>query len=641
MLKLFRYFFVILLIASGLTLGQSGVLKKDISKQITNPNFDGPVSLTTNNGKTVFSVTNPVNGDVIAQTDYDLFSNSVIRKQIAYYDNTVHFAPMIRGHLSTATRRVVTYIYNNGTNYVQVPVFDTTANSGWPHIDVSNTGQFAGTVAIVGHTPNRLALWDASSSTFTVSDAFQPNTDPSVQWSGDNIFLATSGNRLIFDFWKTTDVGSSFTKFADITNYHPTPIYWKENGGVEVGMAKSPNEQNLLFFGTNVGSGHVYDDDTVTRANSDNVWLVKSTDAGATFTGMSIGWDGDLTLLDYKFNQLVDTVTYTVGANQYTVILNQQVEFTHAPLFENFGQVEMVIDNNGVVHAVANGYGLAFANVVVTRPDGSGVKDTVLINANSAVFPVLYWNSVSNKWKAISDPAVDQLSDVIMADKRPLNGIGQSFPSISICPDGTHLYAIWTGPEIIDGQINIDASSDKFYTDLFHAYSIDGGTTWTYGGTLVNTPNKGDIYGHAAEFLQEDGNSYTAHILYLEDQISGSAIQSQGALSQNPLMYKKYTFVASGVEGNDIVVNNFELGQNYPNPFNPVTNIKYSVPVSGNVVLKVYDVLGREVATLLNSVQEAGSHSINFDASALSSGMYIYTLTTGNYTASKKMMLMK
>ncbi len=89
------------------------------------------------------------------------------------------------------------------------------------------------------------------------------------------------------------------------------------------------------------------------------------------------------------------------------------------------------------------------------------------------------------------------------------------------------------------------------------------------------------------------------------------------------------------------VVKNFALDQNYPNPFNPTTKISYSIPVKSNVVLKVYDVIGREVASIINATQDAGKHTINFNASKLSSGLYFYTLQAGSFTQTKKMMLIK
>lgn len=85
----------------------------------------------------------------------------------------------------------------------------------------------------------------------------------------------------------------------------------------------------------------------------------------------------------------------------------------------------------------------------------------------------------------------------------------------------------------------------------------------------------------------------------------------------------------------------YSLDQNFPNPFNPTTTIRFAVPVSGFVLLKVYDALGREVATLVNEFQTTGAYSVSFDASKLSSGIYFYSLKTQDYSQTKKMMLLK
>ncbi|GAB5410377.1 MAG: hypothetical protein BalsKO_27420 [Balneolaceae bacterium] len=87
--------------------------------------------------------------------------------------------------------------------------------------------------------------------------------------------------------------------------------------------------------------------------------------------------------------------------------------------------------------------------------------------------------------------------------------------------------------------------------------------------------------------------------------------------------------------------NTFKLSQNYPNPFNPSTNISFELPSSGEVDLKVYNLLGQEVATLVNHRMNSGSHTIKFDASRLASGVYIYRLMSGGLTQAKKMMLIK
>jgi hypothetical protein len=91
----------------------------------------------------------------------------------------------------------------------------------------------------------------------------------------------------------------------------------------------------------------------------------------------------------------------------------------------------------------------------------------------------------------------------------------------------------------------------------------------------------------------------------------------------------------------EIVPNDFNLFQNYPNPFNPATNIKFALPKAARVNLTIYNLLGEKVATLLNEDKEAGFFTVQFDASSLSSGVYIYRLTTQDFTKTMKMNFIK
>jgi hypothetical protein len=85
----------------------------------------------------------------------------------------------------------------------------------------------------------------------------------------------------------------------------------------------------------------------------------------------------------------------------------------------------------------------------------------------------------------------------------------------------------------------------------------------------------------------------------------------------------------------------YDLYQNYPNPFNPVTIIKYQIPKEGLVVLKIYDLLGNEVKTLLKEEKPAGIYELNFDAGNLASGIYLYRIQVNDYKSTRKMMLVK
>jgi N-acetylneuraminic acid mutarotase len=97
----------------------------------------------------------------------------------------------------------------------------------------------------------------------------------------------------------------------------------------------------------------------------------------------------------------------------------------------------------------------------------------------------------------------------------------------------------------------------------------------------------------------------------------------------------------TGISTNQNLPKQYSLSQNYPNPFNPVTKISYELPKSGLVTLKIYDVLGKEVVTLVNEVKNAGSYSVDFNGASLSSGVYFYRLESNGFVSIKKMMLIK
>lgn len=92
---------------------------------------------------------------------------------------------------------------------------------------------------------------------------------------------------------------------------------------------------------------------------------------------------------------------------------------------------------------------------------------------------------------------------------------------------------------------------------------------------------------------------------------------------------------------NEKIIIDFKLSNNYPNPFNPSTDIKFSIPQNQFVKLIIYSITGEEVTTLVNDFKTAGEYSVRFDGSNLASGIYIYKIEAGSFTASKKMLLIK
>lgn len=103
---------------------------------------------------------------------------------------------------------------------------------------------------------------------------------------------------------------------------------------------------------------------------------------------------------------------------------------------------------------------------------------------------------------------------------------------------------------------------------------------------------------------------------------------------KSPIMQKAISLTVA-------VPTKYELAQNFPNPFNPSTTIHYQVPADGFITLKVFDLLGREVATLVNEEQKADYYKVTFDASRLASGVYFYRLQAGEFTAVKRLMVLK
>lgn len=164
---------------------------------------------------------------------------------------------------------------------------------------------------------------------------------------------------------------------------------------------------------------------------------------------------------------------------------------------------------------------------------------------------------------------------------------------------------------VVDGSNNIYVSS--WASGLF--VSTDNGSTWSSLG----------MGGLGVSSLAVSSNS--------EDVFVGT--------KEGKVYFSKSVSGTTDIEAENGLPSEFELSQNYPNPFNPTTTIQFALPNAGKFNLKVYNVIGQEVATLLNGELNAGIHKVNFDASRMASGIYIYRLSGENINLVKKMILMK
>lgn len=221
-----------------------------------------------------------------------------------------------------------------------------------------------------------------------------------------------------------------------------------------------------------------------------------------------------------------------------------------------------------------------------------------------------------------------------------------SHPGLAFSQDGTRLYVVYSGVQLDTvNSTNYSGDGSYNYNDIYVQYSDDGGATWNAPRNLTNTPDVDEVYPS----ISRTGNTTTAiSLFYAVSQCPGSTSFTNTTTPRCKVwqVYKKYNPVTGAVIGIQNVSNEvpsgFSLKQNYPNPFNPSTKIRFSVPKASNVTISVYDVTGKLVATLADNQQvTAGVKEVEFSAANLSSGIYFYTMKAGEFSETKKMILVK
>jgi hypothetical protein len=504
--------------------------------------------------------------------------------------------------------------------------FDPSASYGWGTLQYCKGGARDGDALIMAHSAGQ--TWHS----WIDLENFQPYTPfPTITFGGnfpsfvylpDGTIIANTTN---YNIYVSADYGATWDSVGRIGLGDPN---------VELGVDPSEVYLHMSDDGMYISQAGAWSPGAVS-GNPHIIYNYFSTDFGSTWAGEIAG-----------------------RGNGTDPLYGQVANRDYAPYFTNFGQLNTIIDNNGVTHMAVNGYGEGIL---------PGATDT------TNVVPMLYWNSNHKNWLAVSLPSTEKYADgfgnSVTGDPNGSgtsgrtysgNGIGQAYGTVTVSEDGQVVMVAWQGFEytgaagesawrIFPGDGGAE-SGKIYYHDLWYAVSQDGGATWADAQVLKGDANVHEIYPYLARRLAVDPvtNNYVAYYVYYQDAVPGAAIftgQVAGQNSWNASGAWKWDKIDLGIPavsvGNEIIVNSFNLEQNYPNPFNPTTRIEFQIPGRTLVSLKIFDLLGKEVGMLVNREMEAGSYKVEFDAANLPSGIYFYKLQTNTFVQTKKMVLIK
>lgn len=308
---------------------------------------------------------------------------------------------------------------------------------------------------------------------------------------------------------------------------------------------------------------------------------------------------------------------------------------------------------NGIVKAATN------PNFIVAQSDAFAGTAAMFVTTNGG----LNWTLQNMTGVGFT---IGSLPAVFCIDNQFYGSGASTAPRIGVTTNGG---TTWTGyPISVTGTFT---SGVAFNNDKLNGLGIssasypnisrttNGGVNWTTlstGGTGTSTlnvlrwvPGTNICFLATSLGIMMTTNNGTSFVTQTTSSITGffdiSVQNNSGTMNGYAVAgdgsVVKFTSLVAVDPTNTTTPSTFALEQNYPNPFNPSTTIKYSVPVSGNVSIKVYNSIGVEVMTVVNGNHVAGNYVENVDLSGLSSGIYFYTLTSGDFKDTKKMMLVK
>ena len=273
---------------------------------------------------------------------------------------------------------------------------------------------------------------------------------------------------------------------------------------------------------------------------------------------------------------------------------------------------------------------------IVFSADASGVE----LDTYRKGFKICIWNPTLNggspvviaDWHNI--PILMDNSTFYRIRNFHINSRVVNHPSIGFKSDGSRMFVAFS-------VCQVDTSSLGFtFEDVFYSYSDNGGLNWSIPVNMTNTTNQVEKYPIVPKVF----TGSLPPVMYQWDQIPGcQSFTDLVPVNRVYWIIKRDVLLSAPNSEINSHPKHFSLHQNYPNPVNPSTKIRFEIPGGGNEVvhLKVFDILGREVRMLVNENFKPGIYEADFNAADLPSGVYFYTLSSGKFVDTKKMILVK
>jgi hypothetical protein len=472
-------------------------------------------------------------------------------------------------------------------------------------------------------------------------------TDGGVTWTGANFINNGNSANQRSDPGPTIDKNQRliFTHITSNFNFGPVTgmgAEWSTNNGVNfsptVQIEFNGNaDKNLANTDDNTGSpyyGNSYVAYTIFSGSNANGHFDRTTDGGLTWgTAYQInttpsGYFAQGHDVDVRPNGDV-IVCWTVAqtTNPYTEHFVGVAKSTDGGVTINTSNVEEeAYAVNGVRSFAFNGWSSfrinGFPRMSIDKSGGARNGWVYIVDGQVNLAPA--GTDADVIMHKSTDGGVTWDAGVRVNQDPINNGAVQFFPCINVDAAGGINVAYY------DNR-NFPPVGDS--CSVFLSRSIDGGVTWTDVEVADHhyKPKQPPGVGGGFDYMGVTSANNKAWVFWSDDK-SGTFNAWAGYVNITP----------TGIGHNENEIPKlYSLTQNYPNPFNPSTKIEFSLPKAGRVKLLVYNVLGDEVATLVNEKMEAGIHAVNFRGDNFSSGVYFYKITAGNFTDTKKMLLVK